>query len=64
MVLVPNVLGQVLGEKRRSALGELRPADQIFGASLVRSNHGPAARYGVRELINRFGSVVTTHLFL
>ena len=64
MVLVPDVLGQVLGEKRRGALGELRPADQIFGALQVLSNHGPAARHGIRKLSDLFGRVVATHLCL
>ena len=63
MVLVPDVLGEVLGDKRFAVSGELRPSLEIFsslqlvgadssagralGASLGDALGGVAAHFGV-----------------
>ena len=64
MVLVPDVLRQVLGEKGRGAFGEDWPAHEIVRALQVLSNSGPAAFYFVWKLVDCFSGVITTHLYL
>jgi len=54
MVLVPDVLRQVLGEERRAALRELRPADKILRPLQVFSNKDPALESGIRNYSDLF----------
>lgn len=42
MVLIPDVLGQVLADEGLGALGELRPAGEIFWLLEVSSAHDSA----------------------
>ena len=61
MVLVPDILGEVLGEERLGAFGELRPADEVVGRVKVHAHVRPALGLRVRQWDVLCSRIIATH---